>query len=403
MDSMRIDDEKILGAPADLTVIGNGVVASAIALEYRRLQPDARILMIGPDTRPGAASPASAAMLAAYSELQSGDLENPVRYARFDLARRGVRRWPEWIRTISTRVDMAAPTIRSGIVVIGGDTDANLATIESAARQDDVAVNRVDPATIAGYHPRITARHRVAVRIESEASVDPLAALEVLDRAIATEDIQRLDDLVVSLTSTTASLASARRIPVGRVVVANGASAGRLLESRPDLASWVPKIEFGVGVAVRARLHSGIRVPECVVRTPNRPNGHGTYFVPHGPSTCYVGATNDAASEPRMFPRVEELRSLVESAMDEFSIDLGDAECRPVVGHRPLTEDGAPVLGRLDDSTWVATGTGRDGLTCAPEIAARLVESMMTGEEQFPDGLRPRRVRSKDHDVYSRP
>ena len=403
IESMSSDPPSHPRDPADLTVVGNGIVATAIALEYRRRRPDARIVLVGPDTRPGAASPASAAMLAAYSELQAGDLENPVRRDRFELARRGAARWPDWIRGFATRIGMPTPTIRSGIVVVGQESDETLATIEEAARGDGVAAVRVDPGTIPGYHPRITVRHRSAIRIETEASIDPIAALAVLDRAVVDAGIQRIDDLVVSLEPGTARLASSGEIPIGRVVVANGAAAGRLLESRPDLATWIPGIAFGVGVAVRARLHPGIRVPDRVVRTPNTPDGHGTYFVPHGPTTCYVGATNDAAHEPRMFPRVEELRALVESAMDQFSIDLGEAECRPVVGHRPLTTDGAPVLGRLDETTWIATGTGRDGLTCAPEIAARLVESMISGEDRFPPGVRPRRIGSGNRGVYSAP
>ncbi len=389
--------------PSELTIVGNGVIALAIGLEYRRRRPDARILIVGPDTRPGAASPAAAAMLAAYSELQCGDLSCPIRSARFELARRGVSRWPAWITAIARRSNEAIPTIRHGVVVVGRRGEEAIETIESAALADDVAAVRIDPAEIPGYHPRIAVRDRLAVQIDAEASIDPIEAISIMDRASILEGIERLDDRVVSLGHDSMVLASHGRLPTRTVVVANGAHAGRLLATRSDFADLVPPIQFGIGVAVRVRLHDRIRVPDRVVRTPNRAGGHGTYFVPHGSTRCYVGATNQPAKSPREFPRVEELRTLVESAMDEFSIDLGAAECRPVIGHRPLASDGRPILGRLDRRTWVATGTGRDGLTCAPEIANRMVESILSDEDAFDTTLRPRRVESKRRDVYSRP
>ena len=398
---MPSDNDRHRRGSADLTVIGNGMVALAIALEFRRRRPDARILMIGPDTRPGAASPASAAMLAAYSELQTGDLDRPARLARFELARRSVERWPRWIDGIARSARVATPEVRRGTVVIGREDDSSLATIEEAARAHDVTAVRMDPGSIPGFHPRIVERRRIAVRIDAESSIDPLAALATLDRSSIEAGIERLDDRVVALEPGSVALASSTRVPVADVVIANGAFAGDLLATRPEIARTAPQIRFGVGVAIRARLHRGIRVPDCVVRTTNRPGGHGTYFVPHGPSTCYVGATNDVSSRPRDFPRVEELRALMESAMDEFSIDLGDAECRPVIGHRPLTGDGDPMLGMLGPSTWIASGTGRDGFTCAPEIATLMVDSLLANEDLFPSELRPRRIDLESRGVYS--
>ena len=55
----------------------------------------------------------------------------------------------------------------------------------------------------------------------------------------------------------------------------------------------IPRVRFGTGVGIRAVLPKDADIPREVVRTPNRPDGHGVYFAPHGDGRFYVGATCD--------------------------------------------------------------------------------------------------------------
>ena len=50
------------------------------------------------------------------------------------------------------------------------------------------------------------------------------------------------------------------------------------------------------------------------------------------------------------------------------------------VGFRPASPDGLPILGRLDENLYVATGFGPSGLTLAP-YAGRLVADLVLGRE----------------------
>ena len=48
-----------------------------------------------------------------------------------------------------------------------------------------------------------------------------------------------------------------------------------------------------------------------------------------------------------------------------------------MIGSRPVSEDGRPIVGRLEEGLWIATGTGRHGLSAAPRLAAALAASIL--------------------------
>ncbi|MHC4247269.1 MAG: hypothetical protein ACYSUU_10760, partial [Planctomycetota bacterium] len=68
----------------DLAIVGNGVVAMSIAIEHRRRVPDARVLVIGPERRPGSASLAAGIMLASHSEVEATTFRHAAGRAKFD-------------------------------------------------------------------------------------------------------------------------------------------------------------------------------------------------------------------------------------------------------------------------------------------------------------------------------
>lgn len=379
----------------DLAVVGDGVLGLAIALAMRARHPDARILVIAPAGRAGGATPAAAAMLTAFAEIEPDTLHHPGRAAKFELARRSVPRWTEWIAAHAERAGMAAPPITPGTVVTVTDPAVDgptLDAIRDAADHHGVATESLELRDVPGLRPRRTPPEAPALRIAGEGAIDPVEVLAVLDAAVEESDIDRLCDTAIGLDEQVVTLATGGTIRADRVVVANGAHASRLLDTHVDLVGRVPRVRFGTGVGIRATLPLDVDLPREVVRTPNRPDGHGVYFAPHGDGRFYVGATCDVGDEPRDLPRVASLRRILDAAMDDLSATIGAAECHAVLGHRPVSADGLPIIGRASGSIWIVTGTHRDGLVSAPEIADLVADEITTGTAAVPTSLQPCRL-----------
>jgi glycine oxidase len=377
---------------SEIVIVGDGVLGLAIALRCSAASPDARIVVIGPPARPGAASTAAAAMLTAFAEIEPDTLLDPGRRAKFDLARRSVPRWRAWIAGHADRAGIATPAIAPGTVVTATDPALDgpvLDAITRAAIELEVPVETLELRDVPGLRPRRTSPEAPAIRIPGEGAVDPVAVLDVLDAAVTAAGIDRLAARVTALDEQTVTLESGVAVSATHVIVAAGARTSTLLDTHPDLRGLTPRIRFGTGVGIRATTPPGATMPVEVVRTPNRRDGHGVYFAPHDGDRFYVGATCDIADEPIETPRIAALRRILDAAMDDLSQDLGRATCHPVLGHRPTTDDGLPLLGRASDSIWVASGTHRDGFVSAPEIADVLVDAMLGDGRGFHPALSP--------------
>jgi glycine oxidase len=98
------------------------------------------------------------------------------------------------------------------------------------------------------------------------------------------------------------------------------------------------------------------------------------YLVPRADGVV-VGATQYEHGRDSA-PAVTGIRDLLDDAcavmpaLGEFEL----AEC--AAGLRPMTPDGLPIVGRLDERTLVATGHGRSGFLLAPWTAQRISEEL---------------------------
>ena len=59
-------------------------------------------------------------------------------------------------------------------------------------------------------------------------------------------------------------------------------------------------------------------------------------------------------------------------------------------GLRPGTADGLPIVGRLEETLWIATGHYRNGILLAP-WTADLLTSAMVDTAEIPEAFAPRR------------
>ena len=144
------------------------------------------------------------------------------------------------------------------------------------------------------------------------------------------------------------------------VVIANGIDAPALWPGLP--------IRPVKGEVLRLRWRRGcMPVPQRVIRA--RVHGRQVYLVPRADGVV-VGATQYEHGRDTA-PAVTGVRELLDDACAVMPA-LGEyelAEC--AAGLRPMTPDGLPIVGRLDERTLVAAGHGRNGFLLAPWTAER--------------------------------
>ena len=379
---------------ADLVVVGNGVIGLSTALACGHRHPDLRIIVIGPSRRPGAASPAAAAMLAAASEARPSTFDDPGTTRWLELVCEAVRRWPEWLEELAERSRIPSsrvPGIARGIAVVGDEHDPGFDAIERASTRFGSPIREMDAGEIGLLKHGLPRR---CLMIEDEGGIDPLQLLRFLEQALDAVDVGRSDARVDRVEPGRVLLESGGEVRSDRILLAAGSDCRRLLDSGSTAHESIPRIGYGHGVGLRGRSPSGIRVPGHAIRTPNRDDGSNLYLVPHGDDCFYMGATTALEDRPRLAPLPREIAAIREAATRFLASELLDGTLNAVIGSRPVSEDGLPVLGQLGDGLWIATGTDRDGLSAAPELSRCLADGLSERTDSIPSCFKPSRKRS---------
>jgi glycine oxidase len=117
--------------------------------------------------------------------------------------------------------------------------------------------------------------------------------------------------------------------------------------------------------------------------------------VPRGDGRVVIGAT----SEERDFdaaPTLEAALRLLHAA-SALEPELARATLHHWrTGLRPVTRDGLPVIGALEENVFVATGHGRNGVLLAPATAELVANALCDGNDA-PEEFSPHRFLCVSH------
>lgn len=392
----------------DVLVVGDGVLGLTITREVARSGRSVLCVGRGAHT-PGTASTAAGAMLGAIGEVTASDdpaaeVELAFRVRSADLWRRWL---PELIDELGATVPHGSGTVMFATLVNHRDRD-NLAAARSAAQRVGAPTESLDPRDVPGLRPARGHEAVEALFLPEEGHVDSGALLDGLARSIRA--MTHADLLEATVTGVHAGghpsvdLSDGQRIEAGVVVLAAGVGCADLLppEARGGgaEAGGVAPLLPGKGVSM-VLTDLPTEFP-YVLRTPNRDFACGTHVVPRPDGRLYLGATNRVSSTPGVVGGVTpgELHALLHSGLHELHVGLRTSTVAEVRhGLRPLTLDGAPLLGpTAAEGVWIATGTYRNGILMAPHMAALLVEELGSGspspENPYRpvDRLRPRQI-----------
>jgi glycine oxidase len=327
-----------------LAVVGGGVIGLSVA---RRAALDGWSVRVH-RTEARGASWVAGGMLAPHSEGWPGEEQ---------LLQIGLASLRMWHDGFLDGLPPEVVTARESLVVAVDRADVQ--DLKTVAAWLAAQGQPVTPTTGArDLEPLLAQGIRHGFRAETELAED--------NRALVPALAQHCERLGVEWAPPVDSLDDAR--DADTVVIANGIDAPALW---PGLAIRPVK-----GEVLRLRWRRGcMPVPQRVIRA--RVHGRQVYLVPR-PDGVVVGATQYEHGRDTA-PAVSGVRDLLDDACEVMPA-LGEyelAEC--AAGLRPMTPDGVPIVGRLDERTLVAAGHGRSGFLLAPWTADRIAAELKVG------------------------
>jgi glycine oxidase len=349
--------------PADIIVVGAGIVGCAIAHELARRGASVEVV----DDRPigMGATQASAGILAPYIEARE---ESPL----FSLAVRSLRLYEGFVALAAAESGIPVPFRRTGTLEVAYD-ESELRSLEMTASvlaRRDVPARLLDAAAARVEEPHLGEGVLRALVIEAHAFVAAADLTRALASAARRNGAQLLEPNRV------------RRIASQNGDISVETDKGPLVGNAVVLAagSWSGAIEVdGVETRLPVRPVRGQLVSLTWRGAPLRRViwSNRCYFVPWEDGTVLLGATaEDAGFDERT--TVAGVRDLLEAACDVVPQAWNAGFNGARVGLRPATPDALPAIGRsrVLPNLIYATGHFRNGILLAP-LTAQLVADLL--------------------------
>jgi glycine oxidase len=368
-----------------IVIVGNGVIGQSLAFELLERGWKAPIFLVGRAERPGCASLAAGAMLNSFAELEEGSLDHEIDRLKFEISRKATSLWPSWVERLNAYAPLSSLQLRLGTIVLNNASsnaldDVNFETIIRHLGEFNEPFETIHPAEIAAYSPSPRQRALRAIFLPREGYINPGQLFSAYAQAFARHSNLKLvnthaESILIAGDSSVEGvrLESGERLLSSQVLIASGAAVTPLLEKTP-LASTVQRVFYGVGCSLV--VGTGDRTPKFVVRTPNRGLACGVYQVPYGEGTSCIGASNFISPEPEFHPRLTSIEAILRAAMEQLNTSYYKSQLiKTNVGFRPTTADTFPLVGPTSvKGLYLATGTKRDGIHCAPFWSAVLAD-----------------------------
>lgn len=356
--------------PADLVVVGGGVVGAACARALVR--SGARLTLITDSGTAGDASRAAAGMLAAQIEAEPDDPLFPFGVAGRAFYRREVD-------ALQAATGITIGLRQSGILQVAfSESQAEAFKTKVAwQRQQAYRAEWLEAEEVHREWPWLAAGLG-AFWAPEDGSLSPAGLLEALIADAVAAGARVIDDLVIGLDRTNDHLRGVigtnGRYPAGRVVLAAGAWTARL--------DHLPR-----PVAIQP-----IRGQMAAFPWPNGAQstvayGEGCYLLRRD-TELVVGSTMEHAGFDATTTS-QGISDLIDRVATLYPPIRALTPDRSWAGLRPCTPDGRPIIGEEPrcPGLWYATGHGRNGILLAG-ITGELIAEAIAGEP-FPEMMSP--------------
>jgi len=398
-NSFASDDQN---TQSDYLVVGNGILGLSTAYEILERDPEAEVTLIGPEQAKVNATRAAGAMIGCFGEITEGVFHSSEHTQKFLMGYEAQKQWNGWYQKITQHPLLPQetkqkfkdnPSLKKGTFIILNTVSGELDTINFDLIKNKLAEYK-EPyellttdaliKRIKGYNPSPQHRSNLALWLPNEGFVNPNEVLDCLAEIISKhKNVKIIDDHVTEIFTIDQKVTGVNTQKSGvkkaeKIVLATGAFTQQLTDTIPELEGKIRMLS-GMGYAFIVPNTFGI---EHVIRTPNRAGACGLHVVPRTDGTLYVGASNNVRKEPAFYPTVDIATFVQTCGMEQINVDMC---CSPIiesiVGNRPVTLDGLPLLGASDSikGLYFITGTYRDGFSHAPLLSKLVVENMVNG------------------------
>ena len=348
----------------DILIVGGGIIGAACAraLTLR----GRRVLVIDAGNKPGAATGASAGMLAPLADTSPND---PLLSLRI----RGRDVYHQLAPVLQQETGLDIGLWSEGIVQVAfSPQDADrLKSDISWERQQGFPVEWLEAGELRERCPGISPAALGAALFPEDGALEPPVLLEALTRSAAAHGAafrrgERVESLVISGNRVTAARTPTETIPAGAVLLAAGCWSGRV--------SGLPRplsVEPVRGQMTALEWPAG--EPRAIVFA------HKGYIVTRG-GEAIIGSTMEHAGFDASVTD-EAIAGILGNARRVYPALERAPELRRWAGLRPGTPDGRPIIGRDPrvEGLWYATGHGRNGILLAA-VTGDLVAAVLSGD-----------------------
>jgi glycine oxidase len=348
----------------DVVIVGGGVIGAACARALAIRGVRVTVLDAGP--QPGAATPASAGILAPLADTHGPDPLLGLRVRARDLYRELAP-----VLEDETGTDIGLWTEGITQVAFSAEHADRLKTEIAWQRQQGFPVDWLDADELRQRHPGINPNALGGHLSPEDGALEPLALREALRRSATARGAlwltgQRATSLHLEGQRALGVNTTAGRLEAGAVLLAAGCWSGRLgglprplsvepVRGQMAALPWPPgeprAVVFGEQGYVSTRSGEAI----C---------GSTVEHAGFDPAVTEEGIAQILASARRLYPALERI-----------------PETRRWAGLRPATPDGQPLIGPdpAVANLWYATGHGRNGILLAA-ITGEILASLLLGQ-----------------------
>ena len=348
----------------DVLIIGGGIIGAACARALTTRGK--RVLVIDAGNKPGAATGASAGMLAPLADTSANDPLLSLRIRGRDL-------YHELVPALRQETGLDIGLWAEGIVQVAfAPQDADRLKGEIAwERQQGFPVEWLEAGELRERCPGISPAALGAALFPEDGALEPPVLLEALTRSAAAHGAafrrgERVEHLVISDDRVTGARTQTETISAGAVLLAAGCWSGRVgglprpLSVEP-VRGQMAALEWPAGE------------PRAIVFA------HKGYIVTRG-GEAIIGSTMEHVGFDASVTD-EAVAGIVGNARLVYPALERAPELRRWAGLRPGTPDGRPIIGRDPEleGLWYATGHGRNGILLAG-VTGELVAAVLSGD-----------------------
>ena len=347
----------------EVIVVGAGLAGLGVA--WRLAQHGVRVEVLERAAVGRGASWAAAGMLAPAAEIGFEELD------LYALGRESLGRWPAFARELAAAGGASVGYRDSGTLVVADDRDSlqALRRLYAFQREHGAPVEWLSGDAAIDREPLLSPRLPAAIWAPEDHQVDPRAVVQALEAAAQGAGVTIRTGVTVTRVAPSAGrpavwLDTGDRWPARAVVLAAGAWSRDIGGLAPSLP--VRRVK---GQALALRMPPELEITH-VVRGPD------AYLVPRWDGRLVLGATSEdgvadlGVTAGGLYRLLEGAVALV-PAVEELEV------IETWAAHRPAARDHAPLLGRVAEGVFAATGHYRHGVLLAPVTADEVAEEVL--------------------------